>query len=101
MGRIVRRPAAKLDLIEIYRFIAEGSSTNAVNFLGQIDDKLYILSDQPEMGVARLDAFPDVRIFPIGNYLIIYRPLSDERGIELIRVYHGAREWQILIEGDV
>jgi toxin ParE1/3/4 len=30
-----------------------------------------------------------LRSFPVGEYLIFYRPLSD--GIELARIMHGAR----------
>jgi len=33
---------------------------------------------------------PNLRSFPIGSYLIFYRPVED--GIELIRVLHGARD---------
>ncbi len=33
---------------------------------------------------------PNLRSFPIGSYLIFYRPMED--GIQLIRVAHGARD---------
>jgi toxin ParE1/3/4 len=32
---------------------------------------------------------PGVRLFPLGSYLIFYRPLND--GIEVARLLHGAR----------
>jgi plasmid stabilization system protein ParE len=53
------------------------------------------------MGTASLPGYPDVRIFPAGNYLIIYRPLPDGGGIELIRIYHRARDWEVLIGADL
>lgn len=33
---------------------------------------------------------PNLRSFPIGSYLIFYRPIED--GIQLIRILHGARD---------
>jgi toxin ParE1/3/4 len=32
----------------------------------------------------------DLRSFPVGNYLIFYRPIQN--GIALVRVLHGARD---------
>ena len=97
MGTIKRRPAAKRDLINIYKHIARNAPLRAAPFLRQIDGTLQTLSDRPEIGSARLPNYPDVRVFPVGRYIIIYRPLPDEDGIDLIRVYHGARDWQSLI----
>jgi len=41
-------------------------------------------------GRSRFDLSPELRGFPVGNYLVFYRPASD--GIEIIRVLHGARD---------
>ena len=101
MGRIKRRPAAKRDLIEIHKHIAENAPTRADPFLIKINEKPATLSEPPLIGAARLLRFPDVRVFPIGNYLIIHVPLPDGEGIELIRVYHGARDWEAAIEHDL
>ena len=49
----------------------------------------------PGMGVARPDIRPELRTFPVGNYLILYREI--ENGAEIVRVVHGAREWQKLL----
>jgi toxin ParE1/3/4 len=43
----------------------------------------------PFMGQARFDLAPGLRMFPVGNYLIFFRPI--EGGIEVIRVLHGKR----------
>ena len=101
MGLIRRRPAAKRDLIDIYRKIAKNAPMRAAPYLRKIDDTLQTLSDRPQIGSARLPSFPDVRVFPVGRYLVIYRPLPSEDGIELIRVYHGARDWESLIEDEL
>lgn len=34
-------------------------------------------------------------MFPVGNYLILYRPI--EAGVEIVRVLHGARQWRDLL----
>jgi toxin ParE1/3/4 len=54
------------------------------------DEKLKLLADFPGMGAMREDLGPSIRTFPVGNYLIIYRPMKS--GIELLRVVHGARD---------
>ena len=43
----------------------------------------------PGAGQARSELMPNLRSFPVGRYLIFYRPIPD--GIEVLRVLHGAR----------
>ena len=101
MGEIKRRPAAKQDLIDLYRRIAKDAPMRAGPFLHKIYETLVTLSNRPLIGAARLPSFPEVRVFPLGNYVIIYRPLAGNRGIELVRVLHSARDWQNLIGEDL
>jgi toxin ParE1/3/4 len=49
-----------------------------------------MLSDHPHAGQRRTELRPCLRSFPVGNYLIFYRPLRG--GVELVRVLHGARD---------
>ena len=42
------------------------------------------------MGRNRPDLAPELRSFPVDNYIIFYRPISE--GIQVIRVLHGARD---------
>ncbi|WP_281405649.1 type II toxin-antitoxin system RelE/ParE family toxin [Mesorhizobium sp. B2-4-19] len=49
----------------------------------------------PGMGIARPEVRADLRTFPAGNYLILYRQIGD--GVEIVRVIHGARRWQELL----
>jgi toxin ParE1/3/4 len=55
-----------------------------------------LLARMPELGRKRPDLAPDLRGFPIGNYIIFYRPVPD--GIQVIRVLHGARDIPELFE---
>jgi toxin ParE1/3/4 len=42
------------------------------------------------IGQARDDLARDLRIFPVGNYLILYRQIKS--GIEVWQVVHAARD---------
>ena len=48
-----------------------------------------MLAKNPGIGQSRPDISPELRYFPVGNYLILYREIKD--GIEIVRVVHGAR----------
>jgi toxin ParE1/3/4 len=89
MGRkVVRTPRARLDLIEIWQFIADDNETAADRLLDRMDEALAMLGDNPHAGRARPELAVDLRSFPIGNYVLFYRPMKDG-GIELIRVRSG------------
>lgn len=49
----------------------------------------------PGIGVARPEVRPELRSFPVGNYLILYRQIDE--GAEIVRVVHGARQWEDLL----
>ena len=41
------------------------------------------------MGTARPQLSPDLRSWPVGNYVVLYRPA--DYGVEIVRVRHGRR----------
>ena len=92
MPRIDRSPRAKADVLSIGRYIAEqsGSHTTAYRFLDKIDERIKFLAHHPMAGEARPDLAANARAFPVGNYVLFYRPISD--GIQVLRVLHGARD---------
>jgi toxin ParE1/3/4 len=61
----------------------------ADELLRTFDAKLELLSGHPKAGPARPELRARVRSFPVGDYLLFYRPIRG--GIELLRVLHGAR----------
>jgi toxin ParE1/3/4 len=89
VSRLIRTARAEEDLIEIWLYIAVDNPLAADKFVDQIDAKCQMLADSPGIGPARPDIAPDLRYFPIGRYLILYREISG--GIEVVRVVHGAR----------
>ncbi len=48
------------------------------------------MAQMPGLGRKRSDLAPDLRGFPIGNYIIFYRAVPE--GIQVNRVLHGARD---------
>jgi|EndMetStandDraft_5_1072996.scaffolds.fasta_scaffold257291_2 toxin ParE1/3/4 len=83
-GDILRRPQARLDLIEIWSYIANDNETAADRMLDRIEGVLRMLSERPKAGRERPELAPGLRSFPVGNYLLFYLPLP--RGIDLVRV---------------
>jgi len=94
MGQIIQSPEAQDDLIEIWLYIAQDNQAAANQLLDTIDEKLKLLSDSPQMEQTRDELAPSLRSFPVGKYLVIYRPIPG--GIELARVIHGARDIESL-----
>ena len=53
-----------------------------------------MLGKNPEIGQARDDLIPRMRIFSVRNYVICFRTVSD--AVEISRVVHGARQLELL-----
>ena len=49
-----------------------------------------LVAGQPLLGRLCPELAPNLRSFPVGNYVIFYRPIDN--GIEVARVLHGARD---------
>ena len=90
MSRVQFTVQAGRDLEKIEEFISLDNPDAAARLLLAIHKKCVLVSRQPQMGRARFDLASELRGFPVGNYLIFYRPTTD--GIEVIRVLHGARD---------
>jgi len=97
MPRILRTPAAEADLWEILLFIARDSEEAAFRLIESIDQRFELLARFPNAGPARPEISEGLRSFPVGNYLILYKPIDD--GIEIMRVVHGARNLRRLFHG--
>ncbi|MEN2981009.1 type II toxin-antitoxin system RelE/ParE family toxin [Tistrella bauzanensis] len=89
------RRAAEEDVAAITVMIAENNPIAARRWLNAIFSCCRDLGDMPGMGSARPEVHPDLRLYPVGNYLILYR--KAEFGADIMRVIHGARHWQDLL----
>jgi len=87
---VVRRTArAEDDLVDIWLYIAADNPHAAGRLLKEIDRKCFLLAANPLLARPRPDIAPELRYLPAGNYLFLYRAVS--KGIEVVRVVHGAR----------
>jgi toxin ParE1/3/4 len=89
MPIVQRTEQADEDLMDIWAYIAQDNPRAADRLSDEIESKFILLSEQPYLGPARPDIAPELRYFPVGNYLILYREIAE--GIEVARVIHGAR----------
>lgn len=102
MSKLVLAPCIEGELWEIWSFIAQDSPDAATRVVEAIGETFNILAETPRLGVARKWRNPrlrEVRFFPVSgfeNYLVFYRPAPE--GIEVLHVYHGARDLDRLFE---
>jgi toxin ParE1/3/4 len=92
------RPAAETDIESITSYIAQDKPAAARHWFDSIHRACERLGDMPQIGVARDDVRPGLRLFAVGNYLILYQVAKT--GVEIVRVLHGARQWQVLLLPD-
>ena len=103
MGRVLKREAAKRDLIAQWVWYAENASVEVADrFLKAADDTLRLLSAQPQSGASFFTRKPElegIRRAPVCNgfekTLVFYFPLRD--GIDVVRVVHGSRIFESLL----
>ena len=89
--RVVKKtPQAEKDLLEIWIYIARDDATAADRVFDRIESACRNIAERPFMGRERRELAERLFRFPVGNYVISYRPLKG--GMELVRVLHGARD---------
>lgn len=86
-------PQAYADLDSIYDYIAADNPGAAALLLNRFDRAFRLLAAFPRIGASLRVEEPERRLmFPVRGYRIIYRPSDHRTGIEILRVYHGARD---------
>lgn len=87
---------AAADLDEIWLFIAQDNLQAADKLIRLITSRFAKLASIPHIGRSRDELSQGLRSFPVGQYVIFYRPNED--WIEIVRVLHGARNFPPLFE---
>ena len=82
--------------MRIWLYIAVDSMPAADRFIERIRERTAELANSPGVGRPRLELGESVRSVVLGTYVIVYRP--DDRGVEIIRILHGARQIDQLFE---
>ena len=90
MGKVIRAPRAKTELLRIGRYIARSNLSAAPHFLDKVDEALTQLARFPGLEPSRDELSRGLRSFPVGNYILFYRVLRD--GIQLLRVIDGRQD---------
>jgi toxin ParE1/3/4 len=84
---------AAADLEQIVRYIAQSDPIAAQRFGDRLLDRALTLGDPViSRHGAKLPKRPGVRRLIEGNYLILYRVLTDQNRIRVLRFWHGARD---------
>jgi plasmid stabilization system protein ParE len=84
---------AKVDLIQIKRYIAKESGSNrvAVRYTEMLRQKCRRLAELPgTMGRARPELMEGIRSLPYGNYIILFR--YRDSLVEIISIIEGHRD---------
>jgi len=90
MGRVDLTVKARTDLQGIWTYIAADSPDAADRLFERIYEKCRMLSDVRQAGRSCEHLGRGVRGFPVGNYMVFYRPTQN--GVLVLRVIHGARD---------
>ena len=100
--RILRTERALRDLDEQGTFIQQDSPQAAIRFLEAADAAFALLARTPHLGsLYQLPGpkFTGMRLWTIKgfeHYVVFYRPI--ERGVEIVRVLHGARDIPAILD---
>ncbi len=95
--KIVISPEAIGDLKNIVSYIAPHNATAAVRLGNELIRRTKILADFPEIGRRVPESpVPTIREIIYRSYRILYRVKSEERVVEVVRFWHGARGFPII-----
>lgn len=90
--RILR--SAIRDLDQIWLYVALDNVDAAERLIARIESAAHDLARMPGMGQRRDRLGRGLRSYPVGTYVIFYRKIRG--GIEVLHVYHGARNFDQL-----
>jgi plasmid stabilization system protein ParE len=91
VAELVFTSQVERDLTDIGDYIAQDNHRAAAEFVEAIRQHCSLLASSPFIGRSRPDIHPDVRAFPHGSYLVIYRYRAELDRAEVLRVWHGRR----------
>ena len=82
------------DLTKVLEHIAKESSHSAKIFERNLRKKIKLLKQFPEIGRTSDDPrLEGIRIFVVGNYLVLYEVLPGKESVYLHAFCHGARDY--------
>ena|SRR5437660_2708710 len=88
--QVIFSARSKRDLQDIVEYIARDNPAAAEGVGLLLIEQADALANTPEMGPV-LPQRLNVRFFPVGSYLIIYRADAKKRVVRILRFWHAAR----------
>lgn len=89
--QLVISPAAKTDLKNIFQFgLRRWGKNQSVGYLNNLKNRLWTLTQHPQIGIERPDLQFDIRSIPATSHVIFYRVKTHR--IEIIRVLHARQD---------
>lgn len=89
------------DIEEIYEYIAANDENAAYKMIEQFEHTILNLSEFPQLGniskIKELHA-KNIRMIPIEKYLIFYKINKQKNELQILRIIHGARDYEKLIK---
>ena len=90
--KVVWTLRSREDLRNIAVFIARDNSAAALKLGDLIFQRVDLLQNFPELGrIVPERSQPTIREIVVGNYRIVYRVRHEQKTVEILRVWHGAR----------
>lgn len=97
MADYLLSPEALEDLQSIWDFVAADSTDAADKLPEKLFEAFETLARWPGQGHTRADLTNrDVRFWPVGNYLVVYRGTLEP--LQIVAILHGARDVPSVIE---
>jgi toxin ParE1/3/4 len=102
VARLILDPCVEGDLWEIWEFIAKNNPDAATRAIEAAKATFRMLAENPALGRKRrfhnrrLDNIRSFRVSGFENYVVFCRAIA--AGIEVLHVYHGARDIDSLFD---
>jgi toxin ParE1/3/4 len=77
-------------------FEASGSIETAERLVDAIYGRILLFGRHPHLGRQRDDLLAGIRLFPVGDYVLLYR--VEEADAVVARVVHGSRDLEALFD---
>jgi toxin ParE1/3/4 len=103
-SHILRRPQVRREVVDLADHTSHDSFEVAIRFLEAVERTFEFLATNREVGQVCGFANPSatgLRVWPVDgfrNHLVFYRATAD--GVEIVRVLHGARDFEVLFGED-
>jgi len=91
-------PQARTDIDEIayYVLVQSGNVEVADRLIDSLYGRFLLLAKYPQAGRQRDDLLPGLRMFPVGDFVVLYRIEGDDVVID--RVVRGSRDLEALFQ---